>query len=337
MKKVKLKLPKNPEKLYENIDLVFYLDQLEEENKLNILPDALFVYHILRTLYNRIMNDGFDSILYNQNIYFSNYIIDCFSKIENDKLKNILIEYIEISKIYQNTNDEKRINALLDEKIVKLDKKINLLKEFKRIYKELYVENSFINIEIDETENKKFYKWNKEQATLESSLDAFMNYLSKYNNDWDIYVDEFFDIFTIMALSKEVIDFQEIMDNWKKESCYHDILFFKAMFIKKRTDQKRVEIQIHKSGYERDEYVIEREETENLSRMWIYDDYKCCIELGCSNERIALNVNKDWMKDIYEYLKQHMNEYPHIKKVEFDFSRITLSKNIKKLINENKD
>jgi len=319
MKTIKIKIDKNPEHIFENSQLSDYIYQLDEEHRLNELPEPLLVYYVLKRLYEEIMNGGFEQYLFNQYDYTYPFLRICFEKISDLQLKRILEGYVItcedsviIDKKITNVESIRKFEEL-DNQVVLLDGKIGLSQSFKQIYKDLYGKSPiFMNIEIDEEKDHLiFFKWNKKGISLQLALDSFVSLLVKNETmKWDITIDKIYDSFFINAKSSTSINLEEIMENWLEDKKTHDIMLFKSVRIKNYIENSHDEILIGKSGFEKDEYVLRRQKY-SLG-IQLEQEYKCWIMLGASNTGLELHIEKFRMDDVVEYLKHIIKKHNNI-------------------------
>ncbi len=317
MKTVKIKLDKNPDEVLENTNLYGYFLKLESEDRLLELPKPLMVYYVLNVLYDEILNGGFEQYLFNQFNSTYKYLEFCASNVTDTLLKDILFEYINLCKEFNIASEQitdKRLLQQLDEldnRFAELDEKYDLSKTFRKCYKELYTEKTiYFNVEIDDSNtNLKFYKWAKKGVTIENALDAFMSFLSKHDYvKWNITISMLFNTFTILAKSDEHIDLDSVINSWVDQKEYHNILYFKNFRIRNFYKSNQDELHINKSGYEKDEFMVERI---NCSRKF-EQDCNCEIMLGAGNPPYVLDVKEYKMIDVYNYLNLNHKNYANI-------------------------
>lgn len=319
MKIISVKLNYNPTELYYNDNILDYIYKLENENRLSDLPDSLLVFHTLSCLYDEIMNGGFAQYLYNQYDCTFKYLDFCVQKISHQALKDIICEYLDVckrativDKAIASDSDVQKIERL-DDKFVMLDEKEDLKKVFRKTYREILSQSSpFFNVEIDEdSDRQKFFLWDKKGVTIENALDSFLRFLASHEQmKWVITVKEFFSTFTIHAKSKENIDSNQVMKTWVNATDFHNALLFKCVIIRNLFDDFNEVIDINKSGYEKNEFVIQK--WRNNGKYLLEKEYSTTVMLGASNPSLQLDVKKFKLKEVIAYLQSSCKNYGNI-------------------------
>lgn len=322
MKSRKIKLDKNPDNIFGSTHLLNYIFELESKQRLNELPESLLVYFVLKQLYNEIMNGGYYQYLFNHYNDTYPFLYVCNEKINEPELKQILSKYITMSDNGDIINKEiSNIESVkvfedLDSRFVALDHKINLPDYFKKMYSDLYGENPiYMNIELDsKVAHEKFFKWYKNGISLELAVDSFVEFLAKLELiKWDIIIEKIYDIFIISAKSTKLLNLDNIIDKFLEEKSVHNMLFFQSIRIKNIIDNKHDEISIVKSGFAKDEYVINRQQY--TFEIQLEKEYKAMIMLGASNSDLQLGIYKFKVDDVIKHLEEIAKRHESVNQI----------------------
>ena len=278
MAKIKIKKykhPKNPTDFFYKEDVLNYTIELEESNSLGELPENLLLFYILQTLIDEVNNGGFAQYLTNHSAVGFPYVDRAADRLENREVADLLKEFYAVTNRFLNgtlvteieLNDEfEEVLEKLDDRFFALDKQYDIEKLNLKAYKTNYFEGMIAIPLVKERESANCrYILANPKVSLEQALKALCEYISEFEGvQWKIEFHEgaiLFDKVFQLRLWSDMpqIDLCEIVKTFDQP----DILKLKEMKLYSVVSEtnfctERHVVRIKPSGFEKNEYIIKR-------------------------------------------------------------------------------
>lgn len=282
----KIKFTKNPEAMLEKKEVETYLYYLEDNNDLEKIPLPLLTYYVVgNVLTNEVNNGGFSQYLTNSSINTLPYLKECIYVINNEELTSIITdlflsiqtylktENLEIIKNSDYSEELEDVFSSLDLRFYELDKKEGIVQLAKKYYQN-NIPNDKLVVEIvkeRESEFVHYFTKNLTNITTENAIEAVMDFVAQHSNiNFDIKILRWKNHYRLQIIdNSNSFNLVEIMNKFKDNSTSNQIFnilgfkfsgeYFNGVIFDACDENKDLwRLEIEKSGFEKNEYKIER-------------------------------------------------------------------------------
>ena len=330
-----VKLPKQPDKIFENEHLFNYILELERTQKLETLPLNIMVYYVLRTFSDEIDNGGLMQYFTNTSKQTYPFLRQCGGYLNHSAFSPFIAKVCDYFDLIDITILEDDVDQAIfnqaewfDNEYYKLDEKCDFEKVLNDFYKANYNIEKIDIPKIKEAESKtcRYFTIPKEQICKDprEAAESFLRVLADFSEQrWTIELLNFFDMYRITATTYgKAIDLNTILRNWDSQdfsfsgssnNSYSQRMklssYFETLNIASGTDGiSQYQASITSSGFVKNEKKIKHHFL--ISGMQ-YDQEISRI----STNNLSHKKDGDKYEIFKAYLEEHYKEYENIERV----------------------
>lgn len=337
MKKILVqKLYKNPEAFLYEDHFYAYLQELESAHQLSLLPQNLYVYHVLSVFLAEVNNGGFLQYLQNSSVETFDDLLPCARILGISSLEKLIEAFTDtvnrsLAKSGQSLScfdpDDQTIEILdkYDNEFYDLESKNDLEKALLKYYKNNFTVKSIKYLAAKEKTSDvcNYFIVPTELLSndLSCALDSFLKVLADFSEQrWTIELWNFFDTYRICAhTSGKAICLETIMSKWSRngfsfsgnnDDCYRNRMmlcsFFDTVNIVSGIDgNSEYAVTISQSGFQQNEKIMKYRFI--LSGIQYEPEFSKVSVGDMSHKQDPEKYHR-----IKEYLENHYHDYDNI-------------------------
>lgn len=328
-----VKLPKQPDKIFENEYLFNYILELERMQKLETLSLNIMVYYVLRTFSDEINNGGLMQYFTNTSKQTYPFLRQCGGYLNHFAFSPFIAKVCDYFDLIDITTLEGDVDQAIfnqaerfDNEYYKLDERCDFEKVLTDFYKANYSIEKIDIPKIKEPESKtcRYFTVSTVCKDAREAAESYLKVLADFSEQrWTIELWNYFDTYRIIATTYgKAVDLDMVLQNWDNQNFSfcgnHNTSYFQRMKLSSYfgtinivsgTDGiSQYQMSISPSGFVKNEKKIKHHFLMSGTQ---YDQEFSRISLG------NLSHKKDGVKyDIFKsYLEEHYKEYPNIETV----------------------